>query len=161
MRLPRTWDLARKKEFVRATLSILGLEEIRHSRIGDETVRGISGGQRKRVNIGLELVADPTVLFLDEPTSGLDSTSSLETCDALSKIASLGVTVVTVIHQPRYEIFTSFDDVLLLGKGGRAVYLGPSTRALAHFEAHGVMCPPRVNPADFMRVMILQMTFLD
>ena len=78
MRLPRAWDLARKKEFVRATLSILGLEEIRHSRIGDETVRGISGGQRKRVNIGLELVADPTVLFLDEPTSGLDSTSSLE-----------------------------------------------------------------------------------
>ena len=137
-----------------ATLDILGLHSIRHCIIGDETERGISGGQRKRVNIGLEMVADPTVLFLDEPTSGLDSTSSMEVCDALGKIASLGVTVVTVIHQPRYEIFTAFDDVLLLGKGGRTVYLGPSDDALGYFESHGVLCPARVNPADFMMDVI-------
>ncbi len=88
--------------------------DIRHSLIGDASKRGISGGQRKRVNIGMELVACPTVLFLgthwrwfiwlDEPTSGLDSTSSKEVCDALRTVARLGLTVITVIHQPRYEI---------------------------------------------------------
>ena len=134
LRLPAHWSNIRKRQFVGATLDILGLHSIRHSIIGDETERGISGGQRKRVNIGLEMVADPTVLFLDEPTSGLDSTSSMEVCDALGKIASLGVTVVTVIHQPRYEIFTAFDDVLLLGKGGRTVYLGPSDDALEYVK---------------------------
>ena len=102
---------------------MLDLREIRHSRIGDENTRGISGGQRKRVNIGLEMVAEPSVLFLDEPTSGLDSTSSLDVCKALRDIADTGITVITVIHQPRYEIFTMFHDVLLLGKGGQTVYL--------------------------------------
>ena len=79
---------------------------------------------KERVNIGLEMVSMPVVLFLDEPTSGLDSTGSLEVCRALRNIAEAGLTVVTVIHQPRYEIFTMFHDVLLLGKGGRTVYLG-------------------------------------
>ena len=81
---------------------LLGLWDIRHSVIGDERVRGISGGQRKRVNIGMEMVADPTVLFLDEPTSGLDSSSSMEVCNALRRISELGLTIVAVVHQPRY-----------------------------------------------------------
>lgn len=133
---------------------MLGLHEIRHSPIGDESTRGISGGQRKRVNIALEMVADPLVLFLDEPTSGLDSTSSMEVCSALRKIADIGITVVTVLHQPRYEIFTQFHDVLLLAKGGRAVYLGPSEQALPYFEHHGFLCPDKVNPPDFMMDVI-------
>jgi ABC-type multidrug transport system ATPase subunit len=62
-----------------------------------------------QVNIGMELAADPTVLFLDEPTSGLDSSSSMDTCNALRRIADLGLTIVAVIHQPRFEIFTAFD----------------------------------------------------
>ena len=128
---------------------MLGLWDIRHQEIGDESKRGISGGQRKRVNIALEMVANPTVLFLDEPTSGLDSTSSMEVCKALRRIADIGLTVVTVIHQPRYEIFTAFHDVLLLAKGGRAVYLGPSDQALGYFASKGFTCPPRVNPPDF------------
>ncbi len=86
----------------------------------------------------MELVADPTVIFLDgnftlhsansyyfsiEPTSGLDSTSSEEVLSCLRTVAELGLTIVTVLHQPRYEIFQMFHDVLLLGKGGRTVYL--------------------------------------
>ena len=76
-------------------IDILNLYDVRHSLIGDENTRGISGGQRKRVNIGIEMVADPAVLFLDEPTSGLDSTGSLEVCTALRNIAESGLTVVT------------------------------------------------------------------
>jgi ABC-type multidrug transport system ATPase subunit len=136
------------------TIKQLGLEEIRYQIIGDELTRGISGGQRKRVNIGMELVAKPVVLFLDEPTSGLDSSSSMEVCSALSKIAKTGITVVTVIHQPRYEIFTLIDDVLLLGKGGKVVYHGESTKALGYFENLGFKCPEHVNPPDFFMDVI-------
>jgi ABC-type multidrug transport system ATPase subunit len=91
-------------DIVDKTIRALGLHEIRHSIIGDEKVRGISGGQRKRVNIGMELVKDPSVLFLDEPTSGLDAASSMECCKIMRNIAESGVTVVTVIHQPRPEV---------------------------------------------------------
>ncbi len=73
--------------------------------------RGISGGQRKRVNIGLELVAQPSLMFLDEPTSGLDSTVSSDILGSLGDMASLGMTVIAVIHQPRYSSFTLFDQV--------------------------------------------------
>ena len=153
-------------------IDALDLYDVRHSIIGDEARRGISGGQRKRVNIGIELVADPTVLFLDEvrglgvdvtygtnatalqPTSGLDSTSSREVCQVLRDIADLGLTIVTVIHQPRYEIFCMFHDVLLLGKGGHTVYLGPSDKALDYFESLGFKCPEHVNPPDFFMDVI-------
>ena len=139
---------------VDSVISVLGLDDIRHSVIGDENVRGISGGQRKRVNIGIELVSDPCALFLDEPTSGLDSSSSFEVCHALRQIAESGMTVVTVIHQPRYEIFKMFHTVLLLGKGGRVVYLGPSEKALGYFESLGFECAPHVNPPDFFMDVI-------
>lgn len=88
-------------------LDVLNIAHVQHSLIGDEAERGVSGGQRKRVNIGMEMVADPCVLFLDEPTSGLDSTSSYETVKALKAVANLGVNVITVLHQPQYRIFKS------------------------------------------------------
>ena len=149
-RLPKTMTKAEKIEIVEDVLEILDLKAIRFSRIGDENVRGISGGQRKRVNIGIELVSDPTLLFLDEPTSGLDSSSSMSICNALRKISSIGLTIVAVIHQPRYEIFELFHDVLLLAKGGRTVYQGPTEEALDYFESLGYKCPVHVNPADFL-----------
>lgn len=154
LRLPAHWPLERKKLYRDSTIHVLGLWDIRHMIIGDETSRGISGGQRKRVNIALEMVADPTVLFLDEPTSGLDSTSSMEVCSALRKIADYGLTIITVIHQPRYEIFCAFHDVLLLGKGGKAVYLGPSNKAIDYFASIGLECPARMNPPDFFMDVI-------
>lgn len=150
LRLPATWLNSQKRAKVAEVLQLLDLVDIQESAIGDEEKRGISGGQRKRVNIGMELVADPTVLFLDEPTSGLDSTSSYTVLKALKRVASEGgLTVVTVLHQPRYEIFCMFDEVLLLGKGGRTVYLGPTTAALGYFQGLGFELPPRINPPDF------------
>lgn len=102
LRLPAAWPLAKKIEIVAYVIKLLGLEDVLDSIIGNPEVRGISGGQRKRVNIGMELVADPTFLALDEPTSGLDSTSSLKVVAALKAVATdQHLTVVAVIHQPR------------------------------------------------------------
>ncbi len=83
-------------------IAVLGLEHVRDKAVGDDRNRGVSGGEKRRVNIGIELVASPSVLFLDEPTTGLDSTTALSVMEALRKVAALGVNVVCVIHQPRY-----------------------------------------------------------
>jgi len=131
-------------------IDVLRLNNIRHQRIGDEEKRGISGGQRKRVNVGIELVAQPLALMLDEPTSGLDSASSKELCEALQTIAHSGVNTICVIHQPRYEIFQMFEQLLLLGNGGRTVYLGPVNEVEDYFDSIGYMFPPKLNPADYL-----------
>ncbi|KAL9643147.1 hypothetical protein ABK040_001636 [Willaertia magna] len=150
-RLDKRKEIQEVRDLINGILSILGLDEIKHSIIGDEKKRGISGGQKKRVNIGIELASAPSVLFLDEPTSGLDSSASKEVIQALRTIAvQQHITIVTVIHQPRYEIFTMFHKVLLLGKGGRVVYLGQAKKAVDYFEMIGFKCPQHVNPADFI-----------
>ncbi|KAL0482318.1 hypothetical protein AKO1_012987 [Acrasis kona] len=138
------------EQVVNKVIDQLMLKEIQYSVIGDEKKRGISGGQRKRVNIGMEMVANPKVLFLDEPTSGLDSTASQQVCQAMHQIAETGITVITVIHQPRKEIFDMFHNIMLIGKGGRLVYLGPRKDAQAYFESLGFVLPPNINPADWM-----------
>jgi len=153
IRLP-SWSAKEIEDHVNAVINALGLDHVQHSQIGDEFTRGVSGGQRKRVNIGIELAACPIALFLDEPTSGLDSTAALSVCQTLKIIAGLGINVVAVIHQPRYEIFDSFDDVLLLAPGGRTVFAGPQKEALPYFESLGFEFPPKINPADVLMDMI-------
>lgn len=135
---------------VRHVLRTLQLEDVRDTIIGDGENRGVSGGQKKRVNIGMEMVADPTVLFLDEPTSGLDSTTSQVVMKALKECAQYGTAVIVVLHQPRFEIFQMFDDVMILGKGGRTIYLGPVRDVVNYFQSIGFQLPPFVNPADFL-----------
>lgn len=134
---------------VEDVLNVMQVDNIMNSIVGSVEKRGISGGQRKRVNIGLELAAQPTVLFLDEPTSGLDSTSSLAVILSLKKLCQLGTTCVMVIHQPRYSLFTLFDDVILLGKGGRTVFLGPSREAKPYLQSLGFEMAAMENPADW------------
>eukprot|EP00775_Hariotina_reticulata_P010763 gene10763-10919_t len=137
-RLPASTGQAERLEMVANAIDVLGL--------GD--VRGISGGQRKRVNVGIELVADPLLLFLDEPTSGLDSTASKLVVQALRRVALKGVTVAAVIHQPSYETFCLFDDLVLLAKGGRTAFCGPQASVQAYFEGLMFEVPAHVNPAD-------------
>jgi ABC-type multidrug transport system ATPase subunit len=165
LRLPNTMSQQQKMAIVDDVIVILALGHIQDSIVGSVEARGISGGQRKRVNIGVELVADPDVLFLDgnfsigkhhflnlvavEPTSGLDSTASLEIISSLKEIAKLGMNISMVIHQPRYSLFTLIDDVLLLGVGGKTVFFGPTGDALPYFEDFGFLCPPTENPSDF------------
>ncbi|KAI9337955.1 hypothetical protein BDR26DRAFT_863348 [Obelidium mucronatum] len=148
VRLPRNWTSSQINNHVDNVLRALNLSHVANSCIGDETTRGISGGQRKRVNIAMELAAAPLTIFLDEPTSGLDATSSLDVANILHSVASLGLTIVAVIHQPRIEIFRKFDDVLMIAPGGRVAYLGPTNLAKQYFETLGFFFEPMANASD-------------
>jgi len=149
MRLPTNWTREKKMARVDEVLESLEIDHIRDSVVGDENRRGISGGQRKRVNIAMEMVVKPSLCCLDEPTSGLDSTTSFTVMNSLRDMARAGANVITVLHQPKYEVFELFDNVLLLGKGGMTVYYGPTSGLEAYFEKRGFPCPPRANPADY------------
>lgn len=108
--------------------------------------------QRKRVTIATELVAKPSLLFLDEPTSGLDGQSAYEICRFMRKLASSGQTIIATIHQPSAALFETFDTLLLLAKGGKTTYFGPtghgSSDVLEYFTKNGAPCPPETNPAE-------------
>ena len=155
MRLPAGTGDAAVRACVEDTLKVLGLSHVQHSAIGDEKTRGISGGQRKRVNVGMEMVSQPSLLFLDEPTSGLDSTTSYELIDALKHMGLSGCNSILVLHQPSFALYSLFDRVLLLAKGGLTVYLGPATDALQHFLDLGFAEPENfANPADMFMDII-------
>ncbi|KAJ3331205.1 hypothetical protein HDU76_003790 [Blyttiomyces sp. JEL0837] len=149
-RLPSSWTHKEIEEHADNVIHALNLTHVAHTPIGDELTRGVSGGQRKRVNIGMELAAVPLAVFLDEPTSGLDATSALDVAEILKSISRLGLTIVSVIHQPRVEIFDRFDDVLLIAPGGKTAYLGPVTKAQIYFEALGFHFEPDANRADIL-----------
>ncbi|KAJ4979373.1 hypothetical protein NE237_010153 [Protea cynaroides] len=133
---------------VERVIESLGLQAVRDSLVGTVEKRGISGGQRKRVNVGLEMVMEPSLLILDEPTSGLDSSSSLLLLRALRREAIEGVNICMVVHQPSYTLFKMFDDLILLAKGGLTVYHGPVKKVEEYFAGIGIHVPDRVNPPD-------------
>ena len=149
-RLPADWSSVEIEKYVNAVINTLGLSAIQNSLIGDETTHGVSGGQRKRVNIGMELAAAPRATFLGDPTSGLDSTAALSVVMTLKSTASLGVTVIAVLYQPRYEIFKAFCDLLLIVPGGRTAYLGPQSQVVQYFLGLGYVFDSRKNPADVL-----------
>ncbi|KAK7262278.1 hypothetical protein RJT34_29844 [Clitoria ternatea] len=134
---------------VERVIESLGLQAIRDSLVGTVEKRGISGGQRKRVNVGLEMVMEPSLLILDEPTSGLDSSSSQLLLRALRREALEGVNICMVLHQPSYTLFKMFDDFILLAKGGLTVYHGPVNKVEEYFSSLGIVVPDRVNPPDY------------
>ncbi|XP_058208737.1 ABC transporter G family member 24-like isoform X2 [Rhododendron vialii] len=147
-RLSANLPKADKVLIVERVIEELGLQAVRDSLVGTVEKRGISGGQRKRVNVGLELVMEPSLLILDEPTSGLDSSSSLLLLRALRREALVGVNICMVVHQPSYTLFNMFDDLILLAKGGLTVYHGPVKRVEEYFAGLGINVPERVNPPD-------------
>ncbi len=122
------------REKVNETLSNLGLLEKRDLRVGSVMNKTISGGQRKRLNIALELIREPSILFLDEPTSGLSSRDSENVMDLLRELTIKGKLVFVVIHQPSSELFKMFDRVVILDTGGRMVYFGNPIEAVMHFK---------------------------
>ncbi|RLM64591.1 ABC transporter G family member 28-like [Panicum miliaceum] len=133
---------------VERVIDSLDLQGIRNSLVGTVEKRGISGGQRKRVNVGIEMVMEPSLLILDEPTSGLDSSSSQLLLRALRHEALEGVNVCAVVHQPSYTLYNMFDDLILLAKGGLMVYNGPVKTVEDYFTTLGIHVPDRVNPPD-------------
>ncbi|XP_061438932.1 broad substrate specificity ATP-binding cassette transporter ABCG2-like [Rhineura floridana] len=148
LRLPKTVREQEKKERVDQILKELGLTKVADSKVGTQFIRGISGGERKRTNIGMELITDPAILFLDEPTTGLDASTANAVLLLFQRMARQGKTIIFSIHQPRYSIFRLFDKLTLLA-AGRMLYHGPAQNALEYFRSIGYECEPYNNPADF------------
>lgn len=121
-------------QLVVKTLSSLGIYEIKGLKVGSVLKKTISGGQRKRVNIGLELLREPLIMFIDEPTSGLSSRDSENIMDLLKELTLKGKLIFTVIHQPSSEIFKMFDGLLILDVGGYPIYYGHPVEAISHFR---------------------------
>ncbi|ORZ31938.1 hypothetical protein BCR44DRAFT_62443 [Catenaria anguillulae PL171] len=150
LRLPKDMSYEAKCSRVRDTMVELGILHIAKSRIGDATLRGISGGEKRRVSIACELVTSPSILFLDEPTSGLDSYNAHNVIECLRNLArNYNRTIILTIHQPRSDIFSMFDGLLLLSRG-HTVYSGPAQTAVHHFTDIGFQCPLGYNIADYL-----------
>lgn len=124
-------------------LRVLGLV-----RQQDTLTAKLSGGQRRRLSVALELAGDPAVLFLDEPTTGLDSVSTTRCVELLRLLAREGRTVICTLHQPSARLFAMVDRVYALAEGC-CVYDGAPDQVLPHLAARGLHCPPYHNPADF------------
>ncbi|KAL4591883.1 hypothetical protein LXL04_004857 [Taraxacum kok-saghyz] len=149
LRLSKTLTKQEKAKRAEDVIHELGLERCQDTMIGNSFIRGVSGGERKRVSIGNEIIINPSLLFLDEPTSGLDSTTALRIIELLQDIAENDKTVITTIHQPSSRLFHKFDKLILLGKGS-LMYFGKASEAMEYFSSIGC-CPfISMNPAEFL-----------
>ncbi|OLY79963.1 ATP-binding cassette sub-family G member 2 [Smittium mucronatum] len=137
-------------------ITTLELDKCQNTLIGDTITKGISGGERKRTSIAMEMATDSSILFLDEPTSGLDMYTSSLVVKLLRYISRSGQTVVSVIHQPSSDIFKMFDDIVLLSEG-KIVYFGPQEELVDYFSKLGFQCPNYTNPADFVFTDVLNL----
>lgn len=153
LRLPENVPKAVKEERAHTVLAQLGLTDVAHTRVGSVEHRGISGGEMRRVSIGIELVAAPDVLVLDEPTSGLDSVSAARLIKLLKNLAGdpeTRTTIIASIHQPSSALYHSFSQVVLLSSG-KQLYFGPGgSRPADFFASQGRPCPEGYNIADHL-----------
>jgi ABC-type multidrug transport system ATPase subunit/pSer/pThr/pTyr-binding forkhead associated (FHA) protein len=138
LRLPRDMADDEIESRIRRVLSQLGLEGTEHTRVGDQRKRGVSGGQRKRVNLAMELLTDPPILVLDEPTSGLSSTDTMSVIELLRSLADTGKTILVTIHQPSLQAYEKFDAVAVIARD-------PSTRQIGRLAWFGRAWPDAVN----------------
>ncbi|EAR83932.3 ABC transporter family protein (macronuclear) [Tetrahymena thermophila SB210] len=143
-----------KMNKVNSIIKKLKLEKCQNSYVGGTYIKGISGGERKRTNIGVELVTDPQLIVLDEPTSGLDSFTALLTVNLLKQLAkNENKTILFTIHQPSSDIYNSLDRILLL-RNGMTVYQGDSREIVPYMQKCGLVLPEYCNPADFFMEII-------
>ncbi|XP_071518443.1 protein white-like isoform X2 [Panulirus ornatus] len=149
LRMDRNIPQARRVQRVEAVMQELSLTKCANTLIGvPGRLKGISGGETKRLAFACEVLTDPPLMFLDEPTSGLDSFMAQNIVQAMKTMANRGKTIISTIHQPSSEVFALFDRVLLMGEG-RVAYLGTTSGALSFFSGMGLACPKNFNPADF------------
>ncbi|CAH8581010.1 unnamed protein product [Schistosoma bovis] len=149
LRLPRCTAARERDEKVSSVIEELGLTSVADRIIGTQSTCGVSGGERKRTCIGIELVNDPLVLYLDEPTTGLDSYTAGTVIQTLRRLADSGRTIVFSIHQPKYSIYRRFDRLTIISNG-QMIYHGPGgQKPILHFENCGYFIEGHNNPADF------------
>ncbi|KAK7415722.1 hypothetical protein QQX98_005635 [Neonectria punicea] len=149
LRLPPPTTTQERYGVVESVIAELGLQKCADTRIGNSQNRGCSGGEKRRVSIGVQLLANPSLLCLDEPTTGLDAASAFQLATTLRRLSQRGRVVITTIHQPRSEIWSLFDNLVVLADGG-PVYSGPVSESLPWFQSLGFEKPPFINPADFI-----------
>lgn len=143
-------ERAARSSAVLDVMEILGLTAHANTMIGNAFVRGLSGGQIRRVSIGCELVAAPKLIFLDEPTSGLDSATAFYVMTELKRIAkTTGMSMIITVHQPSELVFEMADTLLLIS-GGQTCYFGPANKASEHFTSLGMEPPPRSSEIEWM-----------
>ncbi|KAM7253061.1 hypothetical protein ACFE04_008659 [Oxalis oulophora] len=149
LRLPKSLSKNEKIAIADSVVSELGLTKCQNTIIGNSFIRGVSGGERKRVSIAHEMLINPSLLILDEPTSGLDSTAAYRLVTTLGSLAKKGKTIVTSMHQPSSRVYQMFDSVLVLSEG-RCFYFGKGSDAMAYFQSVGFSPSFPMNPADFL-----------
>lgn len=165
LRLPPSITAEQQSEFVEEVLRLMELNAIRDNIVGvpGEVDGGLSPGERKRLTIAVELVANPSIIFLDEPTTGLDSRAAMGVMRVIKRIVNTGRTVVCTVHQPSYQLFSLFDEIILLQRGGHQVYAGPlgeqGKDLIEYFESAGAKkASSDVNPADWVLSVLLENT---
>ncbi|GJM95834.1 hypothetical protein PR202_ga12612 [Eleusine coracana subsp. coracana] len=154
LQLPSAMPASAKRERAEETIREMGLQGAADTRIGGWMHKGISGGQRRRVSVCMEILTRPALLFLDEPTSGLDSAASYHVVGRIARLARReGMTVVAAVHQPSSEVFRLFTGLCLLAYG-RTVFFGPAADTNQFFALSGFPCPSLMNPSDhFLRTI--------
>ncbi|KAK7422801.1 hypothetical protein QQX98_001362 [Neonectria punicea] len=154
LRLPSFMDKDEKNRRAEEVLLKMGLKDCADNLIGNDLIKGVSGGEKRRVSIAVQVLTDPRILLLDEPTSGLDAFTANSIMEVLQGLANEGRTLILTIHQARSTLFAEFGNVLLLARGGAQVYAGPGSEMLSYLGGHGYECPQHTNPADFALDMI-------
>ncbi|GMP48038.1 hypothetical protein CsSME_00015535 [Camellia sinensis var. sinensis] len=150
LRLPNTLSKNEKITMAESVISELGLTKCENTIIGNSFIRGVSGGERKRVSIAHEMLINPSLLILDEPTSGLDSTAAYRLVERMGEMAEKGRrTVVMSVHQPSSRVYRMFESVLVLSEG-RCIYFGKGSEAMTYFHSLGFSPSFPMNPADFL-----------
>nr|QTW43725.1 ABCG-like protein 2 [Eurytemora affinis] len=149
LRMDSIIPMEERMETVDHVIKTLGLVKSQNTMVGiPGQIKGLSGGEKKRLSVACEVLTNPALLFCDEPTSGLDSYMANSVVDTLLELAKLGRTVVCTIHQPSSLIFSKFDRLMLLTEG-RIAYFGDANLAVQYFNRIGYPCPLTYNPADF------------
>ncbi|CAI5702642.1 unnamed protein product [Peronospora effusa] len=146
--LPNTVTSNEIESRIDDVVEAMGLGTCRHTLVGDIFRKGLSGGQKRRLSIAIELLSNPSILILDEPTSGLDSSATYNVMKFIVKLCTEGKTVVCTIHQPSSLVYDMFTNVIVLS-AGQTVYCGPRVNMISHFASLGHDCPQYMNPAEY------------
>ena len=141
------------QERVQVVMEVLKLDHRADTLVGDNLLRGVSGGEKKRVTIGVEFMKGPGLYLMDEPTTGLDAKTAIDIFQSVRTVADSGPPVLVVLKQPSYELYELFDQVMILTQGSLA-FMGPIHKAEPYFEHLGYRCPKGMNPVDFLSEVV-------